>query len=152
MVNRMKFNERFDGEARRTEDNLIYFLLRNDIVVYVGMTTMGLTRPFSHLDKDYDTVTYQEHGLLSDEELLSLERHYIIKYKPIYNKNILSLQFTSALSVRDLVRKKKNDNNYNLRDLRKDLSVNGYKVFKIGKRNYVETEIVEEFISGIGGD
>ncbi len=61
----------------------IYFLLRGGEVVYVGQTTNGLSRPFAHYDKEYDTVKVLPMKL---EELDEAEDSFICKYKPMYNK------------------------------------------------------------------
>lgn len=91
--------------------NFIYFLLKDGIVVYVGQTTQGLIRPFTHKDKDYDEMKI----ILCDKEQLdNAEGNYIAKYKPIYNKaisksyrlyrarNILREMFDSEITVNDL--------------------------------------------------
>ena len=91
--------------------NFIYFLLKDGIVVYVGQTTQGLIRPFTHKDKDYDEMKI----ILCDEkELDIIEGKYIAKYKPIYNKaisssyrlyrarNLLREMFNNKITVIDL--------------------------------------------------
>lgn len=61
----------------------IYFLLKDQEVVYVGQTITGLSRPFKHKNKDYDTVKI----IYGDKDKLDMmEDHYITKYDPIYNR------------------------------------------------------------------
>ena len=62
--------------------NFVYFLLKNNQVVYVGKTTTGFFRPFSHRDKIFDTMIALP---CSSEDLDKLEVQYIKKYKPMYN-------------------------------------------------------------------
>ena len=54
----MKFEE--FSEKMVVIDNkiksFIYFLIKNDEVVYIGKTENGFVRPFTHKDKDFDLV------------------------------------------------------------------------------------------------
>lgn len=52
--------------------NLVYFLLKDNEVVYVGQTTQGIVRPFSHRDKDFDEIKiiYCKKELLKIKPLL----------------------------------------------------------------------------------
>lgn len=81
----MKFEEIADLTIDATKNYLIYFLIKNDDVVYVGQTTQNLLRPFSHKDKDFDTVKilYQS----QDKKALNkIEEFFIKKYNPKYNR------------------------------------------------------------------
>lgn len=51
-------------------------------MVYVGQTRVGLYRPFSHRDKEYNNVRILP---CSETQLDDLENFYIAKYKPRYN-------------------------------------------------------------------
>ena len=80
----MKFEEK--GSFITVTDNskcFVYFLLKDNEVVYVGQTTAGLARPFSHTDKEFDTVKAMP---CSIDELDFVEDHFICKYNPKYNK------------------------------------------------------------------
>lgn len=62
---------------------LIYFLIKDDKVIYVGKSKNGFKRIFEH-KKDFDCFTYIE----CDESILDiLETKYIEKFKPICNNN-----------------------------------------------------------------
>lgn len=65
---------------------LIYFLLdENNIVVYVGQTTRGLERPFSHwYSKSFKRIAYQLFDV-DENELNKIELSFIQKYQPKYN-------------------------------------------------------------------
>lgn len=80
----MKFEE--TGNIITIHDTnkcFVYFLLDNGEVVYVGQTTNGLSRPFSHYDKKFDTVK----AMPCPFDMLDWEEDkYIAKYKPKYNK------------------------------------------------------------------
>ena len=63
--------------------NLVYFLLKDNEVVYVGQTAQGIVRPFSHRDKDFDEIKI----IYCEKELLNFyEDMFITKYAPHYNK------------------------------------------------------------------
>jgi len=75
-------------EYRRNRNCFIYFLLKDDNLVYVGKSNNGiLGRISSHIkDKDFDSAYYVAS---SSEELLDeYEKKYIVKYKPKYNKQL----------------------------------------------------------------
>lgn len=79
----MEFEENNTIEIVKYENIFIYFLLKDNIVVYVGQTKNGIFRPLSHKDKDYDNIRIL---YCKEEELDFLEDKYIVKYNPIYNK------------------------------------------------------------------
>lgn len=83
----MKFSETANAKTLNVvgfPEVFIYYLLKNEEVVYVGQTTQGLSRPFSHIhDKDFDEVKII--GCKNDD-LNSKEAKAITKYKPKYNK------------------------------------------------------------------
>ena len=80
--------------------SFIYFLIKNNVVVYVGQTKQGLYRPFSHRDKEYDEMKII---LCEPNKLDLIEDKYILKYKPIYNKEINSAY--GLLNARNRIRK-----------------------------------------------
>lgn len=81
----MQFEENPDLILDATKNYLIYFLLQNNDVVYVGQTTQNVLRPFAHKDKIFNSVAiiYQTED---KDELDKLEEFYIKKYTPKYNK------------------------------------------------------------------
>lgn len=97
----------------------IYFLLRGNEVVYVGQTTAGLSRPFSHQDKEYDLIKVLP---CSPDELDEKEDYYINKYKPIYNKMRNYNVVYTLKRVKKLIRDYYNPK-FNLWGLRKALAV-----------------------------
>ncbi len=86
--------------------SFIYFLIKDEEVVYIGKTTAGLKRPFSHLDKDFDTIKIID---CAEDDLGNKEDYYISKYYPIYNKSMNSNTNISLKCVRDNIRKFMND-------------------------------------------
>lgn len=67
--------------------NLVYFLIYESNVVYVGSTTCLNQRIKSHrrdLNKMFDRVLYLE--FKSRDQMIEKESQFIRKFKPIYNK------------------------------------------------------------------
>ena len=80
----MKFEETDYIDLTDTPIIFVYFLVYNNDVVYVGQTTRGLARVYTHAySKKFNKIYVIE---CDEEELDYLEDHYIFKYKPIYNK------------------------------------------------------------------
>lgn len=64
----------------------IYYLYRDNIVVYVGQSSSCEKRATSHLEnKDFDEYEIVE---VTDEPLNEIEAREIVKYKPEYNKSL----------------------------------------------------------------
>lgn len=84
----MKFEE--DTKINILKDDLfgkmIYFLIKNDEVVYVGQSINGIKRPIHHYDKDFDYFTFV--NVRDRNKLDELENYYITKYEPKYNKTL----------------------------------------------------------------
>ena len=79
----MKFNELEYKPIQRYNEPIIYFLLKNDEVKYVGKSSKGLIRALSHKDKEFNKINVIYCRI---EELDDLENKYISKYNPLYNK------------------------------------------------------------------
>lgn len=111
--------------------SLIYFLINNDDVVYVGQTKNGLYRPFSHRNKDFNRVEIIE---CKENELDLLEDYYILKYQPIYNIKINDGY--KLITARNKLRIMCN-NNITIRDIKKIVKLLNLKLLKVGKNYYV---------------
>ena len=59
----------------------VYFLVRNDNVVYVGQSVSVPARVIQHKDKDFDKVFY----IQADDDRHDIEDYFIGKLKPEYN-------------------------------------------------------------------
>ena len=82
----MKFEEKTKINVLKSElfENMIYFLIKGEEVVYVGQSKKGISRPIHHYDKDFDYFTFI--SVDKQEKLNELESYYIRKYTPKYNK------------------------------------------------------------------
>lgn len=124
----MKFEENRDSVLTFKKNQLcfVYFLLQDEEVVYVGQTSAGLSRPFSHTDKEYDTIKVIP---VKPEGLDLVEDHFISKYKPKYNKKrnygvVYSLQRANRIIRADLQLR-----SFKLRDLNATLALLGITPF-----------------------
>lgn len=130
----MKFEESGNVITIKNSDKcFIYFLIDKGEVVYVGQTTNGLSRPFAHYDKEYDTVkAIPCHREMLDQE----EDHYICKYSPKYNKCRNYNVVYSLPRVKRMVRNDYNLPKFNLVALKKIIKALGI------------TPFVDEYTSG----
>lgn len=112
----MKFEESNTLLMNKIPDCFIYFLINKGEVVYVGQTTQGIIRPFSHKDKQFDSVRIM---LCKKEELDILEDKFIKKYTPKYNKCYnLSMNY-SLQRVKGIIQEATGDNKFYLSKLKK---------------------------------
>lgn len=93
----MKFSEEDASHLGMPPYSMVYFLLSNDEVVYVGQTNVGTGRIGAHLaDKSFDDVC----AIRCDPaDLDALEDYYIWKYMPKYNRKpntVCSVSLNSA--------------------------------------------------------
>lgn len=67
------------------EQTGIYFLYKDNIIVYIGQTHKGISRVFEHIkEKDFDAYSFLPSN---KDELDILECKYIRNLKPRYNKS-----------------------------------------------------------------
>jgi len=69
--------------TKKSEQKIIYLLMKDDIVVYVGQSN-STSRPFQHTDKKWDKVKYIM--IPTKYDLNFVEKVFIDRYKPKYNK------------------------------------------------------------------
>lgn len=122
----MKFVEKEAFEIKLYEDCFVYFLIKDDEVVYVGQTTKGARRPFSHYDKEFNKIMAIK---CKKEELDFLEDFYIKKYMPMYNR-ALNYKMNYSLGrakkeIQELI-----DSTFNLTKLKKIIKQLDIKLFE----------------------
>ena len=67
-------------------NKIIYFLIKDSKIVYVGQSCYGINRLINHKvqkEKSFDSYTYIPIG--NDVNLSDVEAYYIAKFKPVYN-------------------------------------------------------------------
>lgn len=103
----------------------VYFLLQDNEVVYVGQTTQGITRPYAHKDKKFDSIKI---FYCNKDDLDFYEDMYIVKYKPIYNKQVNYKYNYSFKMVKSLIRKNTKFSDFNIFHLKKYIRILDIKV------------------------
>lgn len=131
----MKFNETNSINIPLRNNALIYFLINDDEVVYVGQTKNSLSRPFSHRDKKYNRLEIIE---CTENELDCLENKYILKYQPKYNTRINDGY--KILTCRNKLRNMLNDYSITIRDVRKCMKENNLHSVMVGNNEYLTND------------
>lgn len=76
-------------------ESSIYFLIKNEVVVYVGQSVSPYTRISVHeKDKDFDSYFIEP---CEYENLNEAEAYYVLKFNPIYNGMIPQNDFYKSL-------------------------------------------------------
>ena len=121
----------------------IYFLLKDNEVVYVGQTKSGLDRPFQHKDKDFDMVKI----LPCDEsELNEMEDFYILKYEPKYNKFFSASTYISIQYARTKLRNDTGDKHVTQYDVRRLIALCDVPVFTIMGKDRISVEDYDDIL------
>jgi hypothetical protein len=100
----MEQQEILNNKISVRRECFIYFLIRNNEIVYVGQTKQGIPRIFQHFNtKEYDSYSVCK---CNEDELNELEAHYIIKLHPIYNSKTLptNINYKSIHEIKKLFR------------------------------------------------
>lgn len=70
-------------KIKNCNKSIIYFLIKNDKIVYIGQSINGFKRLFTHSLKDFDAINFI---YVKKENLDDVERFYIKKYNPVLNR------------------------------------------------------------------
>lgn len=81
----MKDFEQLYNERIPNKNHMVYFLFKDEKIIYIGKTTNGFTRVYDHTDKDFDSFSY---FMCPASKVNEYEAEYIMKYKPKHNKVI----------------------------------------------------------------
>ena len=132
------------------ENTLIYFLLKNGEVVYVGQTKKGISRPLSHHDKKFDEIKIL---YCPENELDYTEDKFIQKYKPVYNHQCNYKERWGLKRVRNHIRQYTGQVNYTVPRLKRvlnELNIVPEKDCFNGSEtiSFDEYELVMEYIKG----
>ena len=136
----MQFEENNCLKLQKINNIFVYFLVKNNEVIYVGQTKNGIMRPYQHkYDKDFDTIYIK---YCDKDNLDYLEDFYIKKYNPIYNK-VLNTQLNYSLSkIKNSI--KNIHPEFNLIKLKKiiktlDIPINTFnKIITIDQKYYLD--------------
>lgn len=122
---------------------IIYFLLRNDRVVYVGQSKRGIIRPLSYWEKDFDTVKVL---YCTEKDLNALEDKYIAKYQPEYNKTISTATHYSMMRARNLIREQINNPDFHITHLKKIMKILDIQAVTMDYKLHIKREDFEKVL------
>lgn len=129
------------------KSEFVYFLLKDNIVVYVGQTKkQGIKRPLSHTDKDFDTIKIIYY---KKEEIDFMEDYFIKKYNPIYNKMINYSKNYSMTRARNKIRQITNNDKIRVNDLKKYIKKYNIETFIEKSKLYIDLYNFEILVSKI---
>lgn len=127
---------------------MIYFLLDNAEVVYVGQTTNGVGRPFQHAnDKTFDSVKIIP---CPKEKLDEMESVYITKYTPKYNRILNRAAYARLITARNELRER-GCNNYTLPKLKRDAKELGIEFVSFNGNQYIKNCDIERLFAKVKG-
>ena len=75
-----------DKKQNINKKPMIYFLIKDNKIIYVGQSKFGVSRIYGHRDKDFDSFSYIE---VDVNELDEREAFYIVELSPILNSSYL---------------------------------------------------------------
>lgn len=138
-MNKLKSEkEILKNKEKLRKGSYVYFLTREDKIVYVGQTVNGLQRVYAHMfSKDFDGYHLIE---CEKENLDELESMYILKFAPKYNKG---LNLPKEYIVRDDIRKVLKIDGFLLNRIKKIYGVKPIENKVNNKEYYVRKEIKE---------
>ena len=137
----MKFEEKNTINIPMKYETFIYFLIQNNVVVYVGQTKNNLGRPLSHRkEKKFNRIEIMPCDI---NDLDYIENYFIIKYQPKYNTRINDGY--KLITARDRIRKYCN-NNINIPKVRKIMKLLGINTVKVGNNDYILNEDIMRII------
>lgn len=125
------------------QNPIIYFLLDNDEVVYVGQSKVGLVRPYIHKDKDFTHIAFIN---CKKCELDAKETELIKKYEPKYNKRIGNSDY-SFNRAKAVIKAQTNICNFNLCDLKKLIGKFNIKTYEFENYQYISSSDFEKIFS-----
>ena len=136
----------FDIILENSKSNyIVYFLLLDDEIVYIGSSKAGLTRAYNH-----NNICFERVGVIycNETNYKQLESEYIIKYKPKYNKRVIG----GAISLQGAkTRLKKTINpNFNMRLLKNIIKTLSIETFDVNDIFYISNDDYIKILKFVG--
>lgn len=129
----MRFEEKANATIPKTNDTIIYFLTKENEVVYVGKTTKGIGGIPAHADKDYDEIKIVHNS----EHTIDLEvDKYIVKYRPRYNRNIIYHALYSMMMARNKLRREL-ESTITITQIKKIMKMFGIEPIELNGKRYL---------------
>lgn len=125
---------------------IVYFLLKENTVVYVGQSKIGVSRPFLHRDKNFDRVEIMS---VPKEKLDEFESYYIKKYAPIYNQKLVGSCDIGISSAKLKIREQFDANDFTIIHLRKLIKLLKIKPYEFNGFTYINKNDFQSIINFI---
>jgi predicted GIY-YIG superfamily endonuclease len=74
--------EEIVSNSKIYEESGVYFLIKDNNIIYIGKTKIGVRRVCQHRDKNFDSFSFLK---CQKEEIDIIESYFIKKFKPMYN-------------------------------------------------------------------
>lgn len=142
----MKFEEENCIDVPKYENCFVYFLLKNNEVVYVGQTTVGISRPMAHYDKEFDHIKLKYCEI---EELNELENKYIVKYNPKYNKTYNYAMWYSFDRIKAYIRKNTLLKNFTITKLKHMIEEMGIEIHYMYAHRVITNEDFRKIVKKV---
>lgn len=143
----MNFEESGTISIPNIDFPIIYFLLKENTVVYVGQSKIGASRPFLHKDKNFDQV---EIMYVPESKLDEYESYYIKKYAPSYNQKLVGSCDIGINSVKSKIREQFGAKDFTIIYLRKLIKFLKIKPYEFNGFSYIsknDFELIINFIN-----
>lgn len=137
----MKFCEKEDFSFPDLPNCMVYFLLKDEEVVYVGKTTKGIVRPLSHNDKDFDSIKVL---FVGEPDLDSVESHFIAKYRPKYNSKLPG--YFRLFAARNAIREEANSASFSVATLKRECKKLNINILDLNGLAYISAQDVRKII------
>lgn len=123
-----------NSKAYKFDNNIIYFLMKENEIVYVGQSKNGMKRIHAHLyDVEFDSYHYINCTL---DQLNDLEAHYIIKFNPLCNNSLPPNNMVKSLKQLKLI--------YNIGTIFIKKLCKKYKIPSLYNNDYYSIEVFEQ--------
>ncbi len=75
----------------------LYFLFQDDVIVYVGKSITNITNRLNTHTTDKKFNYIEIYSMTNESDIAIMEMYFIVKHKPIYNKESQSIDITTIV-------------------------------------------------------
>lgn len=123
---------------------IIFFLLDDGEVVYIGQSKNGLRSAYQDTTRVFDSVSF---FTCEEDELDKIQADMILKYQPRYNRTLPGRIYFSFRKTRELVRQDPSFKTFSLFDLKKMIKKIGLTVYAFDGVSYINAESFEKILN-----
>lgn len=128
---------------------IIFCLLDNGEVVYVGQSKNGLRSAYQDTTRIFDSISF---FACKEDELDKIQADMILKYQPKYNRTLPGKSYFSFRKTRELVRQETRFKTFSLFDLKKMIKEIGLTVYAFDGVSYIKAESFEKILCFLNED